>query len=137
MAEDRYKQMIGHMVRQIMEALGYALVQPGARIAKGLFTTGARYQQESDKRDRTMRITREQRQAWLERTAKSPFNEWLNARVRRTDGKLDLEKLYSVAADYGINDCGAYKHLNPGQQRMTIGIKLRALVPPREYDQAG
>src|SRR5258706_16462728 len=43
-AEDRLKQVIGHMVRQIMEALGYELVQPGMRIARGMFTTGARYQ---------------------------------------------------------------------------------------------
>lgn len=135
-AEDRHKQMIGHMVRQVMEALGYELVQPGVRIAKGLFTTGARYQQESEKRDRTMRITREQRQAWLERTAKSPFNEWLNAQVRGAEGKLDLDKLYAVAARYGVIDREAYKHLNPGQQRMTIGVKLRAQVPPAEYDQA-
>lgn len=135
-ADDRHKQMIGHMVRQIMEELGYELVQQGVRITKGLFTTGARYQREEEKRDRTMRITREQRQAWLERTAKSPFNVWLDEQVRDSSGKLDKEKLYAVAQHYGITDCEAYKHLNPGQQRMTIGIKLRGKVPAADYAKA-
>ena len=132
-AEDRLKQTIGHMVRQIMEKLGYELVQPGVRMAKGLFTTGARYQLPAEHRDRAMKITREQRQAWLEKTAQSPFNVWLNGQVRDESGKLNLDRLYAVAAQHGIVGREAYAHLNPGQQRMTIGIKLRAKVPPAVY----
>jgi hypothetical protein len=61
----------------------------------------------------------------------SPFNLWLDAQVKNSDGSLDLDRLYKVASSYGIkND---YRHLNPGQQRMTIGIKLRSKVPPSEY----
>ncbi len=41
---DRVKQMIGRMVRQIMEHHGYRLDQVGVRIPNGeLFTSAARY----------------------------------------------------------------------------------------------
>lgn len=41
---DRWKQMIGRMVRQIMERRGYQLDQTGVRTrAKELFTSAARY----------------------------------------------------------------------------------------------
>jgi hypothetical protein len=79
-----------------------------------------------------MLITREQRLAWQENTARSPFNEWLDPQVKRPDGTLDLEKLYGIAESYGIT--GRYSNLNPGQQRMTVGIKLRAVVPKHIYE---
>lgn len=41
---DRWKQMTGRMVRQIMEHHGYSLDQTGVRIRDGvLFTSAARY----------------------------------------------------------------------------------------------
>ena len=41
---DRWKQMMGRMVRQVMERHGYSLDQTGVRIRVGdLFTTAARY----------------------------------------------------------------------------------------------
>ncbi len=41
---DRWKQMIGRMTRQVMEAHGYLLDQTGVRIGGGgLFTSAARY----------------------------------------------------------------------------------------------
>lgn len=41
---DRWKQMIGRMVRQIMEHRGYILDQTGVRMRVGeLFTSAARY----------------------------------------------------------------------------------------------
>jgi hypothetical protein len=44
-AEDRLKQMIGHMARQIMEALGFELDRSGLRITRqSMFTTAARYE---------------------------------------------------------------------------------------------
>jgi hypothetical protein len=131
-AEDRLKQMIGHMARQIMEALGFELDRLGLRITReSMFTTAARYKEPSGTRDRSMKITQEQRRAWMEKTAASPFNLWLDAQVKNVDGSLDLDRLYKVASNYGIkND---YQHLDPGQQRMTIGIKLRKQVPPAEY----
>jgi len=133
-AEDRHKQVIGHMVRQIMEHLGYELVQKGANIPKGMFSTGARYQQPDERRDRSMRITREQREAWLTKTANTPFNIWLKSQVQGEDGKLDLDRLYEVARRYGVQDIERYKGLNPGQQRMSIGNRLRSLVPAEVYE---
>lgn len=132
-AEDRIKQMIGHMVRQVLEALGYELVQKGMTVSKGMFSTGARYQQADEKRDRSMRITKEQREAWLARTAATPFNIWLKEMVTDSKGRLDLERLYDVGTKYGIGDLDRYKSLNPGQQRMSIGNRLRSLVPPSDY----
>lgn len=43
--EDRVKQMIGHMVRQIMEHLGYRLDQNDVRITRegNMFTRASRY----------------------------------------------------------------------------------------------
>lgn len=133
-AEDRNKQFIGHMVRQVMEGLGYSLVQAGMRIARGMFTTGARYQLPGEERDRSMRITAEQRKAWLANTAQSAFNQWLNPQVRGPDGQLDLKRLYDVARRHGVDNPEKYSHLNPGQQRMTLGILLRRKVDPSLYE---
>jgi hypothetical protein len=131
--DERVKQMIGHMARQIMEHLGYEIDRPGLRIMReGLFTTAARYRRPAQIRDRTMVITREQRLAWQEKTANSPFNKWLDHQVKRRNGTLDLTKLYQVATSYGVTN--RYDHLNPGQQRMNIGIKLRACVSKDVYE---
>ncbi|MDB5704402.1 MAG: hypothetical protein JWN66_1518 [Sphingomonas bacterium] len=79
-----------------------------------------------------MHFTQEQRDAWNGSTRDSPFNCWLRDRVNNRQGTLDLERLRSVAAEYGI-DAAKYGHLNPGQQRMNIGNRLRRLVPPKVY----
>ena len=78
-----------------------------------------------------MVISPESRQKWMETTANSPFNKWLNAQVRKPNGGLDRDKLAEVAAQWGVED--KYKDLNPGQARMSIGIKLRAIVPAEVY----
>ena len=131
-AQDRLKQMIGHMTRQIMGALGYKIDRQGLRITReNLFTTATRYRRRDEARDRSMTITGEQRQAWLEKTANSPFNRWLDGQVKSHDGSFDLAKLYQVAERFGIDK--RYEHLNPGQQRMTIGGMLRKRVPATEY----
>lgn len=129
--DDRSKQLIGHMTRQIMEALGYELDRSGLRITRAsLFMSGATYRR-PDRGDRSMKISREQREAWVKNTAKSPFNVWLDGQVKRPDGTLNLERLYEVAERYGIDR--RYDNLNPGQQRMNIGVMLRARVPQEEY----
>ena len=83
---------------------------------------------------RGMKITREQRDAWAAKTAGSDFNCWLDGLVK-SNGRLDLEGMYGVARQYGISH--EYRHLNPGQQRMIIGSKLRAVVPAEDYTSAG
>ncbi len=134
-ADDRIKQMIGHMVKQIMAALGCELDRLGLRITRiSLFTSGARYRGRNLRESRPMTITREQREAWASKTAKSPFNQWLDAQIKRADGSLDLEKLYEVARGYGVEK--RYSNLNPGQQRMNIGVMLRARVPAAEYQSS-
>jgi hypothetical protein len=133
-ADDRVKQMIGHMARQIMEAIGYELDRTGLRITReSLFSSAARYRRRGSNRDRSMKITREQREAWLRNTATSPFNRWLDSQVKQPDGNLDLGRLYAIARKFGIEK--RYDHLNPGQQRMNIGVMLRTRVPPGEYGQ--
>ncbi len=77
-----------------------------------------------------MHFTPQQRAAWYAQTKESPFNRWLRGRTTRSDGTLDLDRLHAVAAEYGI-DAGRYAHLNPGQQRMNIGNRLRHVVPAR------
>ncbi|MBG7616138.1 hypothetical protein IWC96_12745 [Brevundimonas sp. BAL450] len=80
-----------------------------------------------------MEISREQRAHWTERTAQSPFNLWLADRTRGADGRLDLDRLYTLAAEYGVDARGDYPDLNPGQQRMNVGNRLRARVPAEAY----
>ncbi len=121
--DDRIKQMIGHMARQIMEHIGYQHDRKSLQITRpGLFSSGSTYRNDVKSE---MRITKEQREAWLKNTAQSPFNKWLDEQVR-TDGKLDLNKLYEVAEKHGVTK--RYDHLNPGQQRMNIGVLLRKMV---------
>lgn len=130
--DDRIKQMIGHMARQIMEALDFELERKGMRITRGgLFTTGAKYADRNDPRGTSMKVTSEQRRAWLEKTAHGPFNIWIDKQIRDAHGKLDIEKLYALAAKYGIEK--RYPNLNPGQIRMNLGNALRRRVPEKEY----
>jgi len=79
-----------------------------------------------------LKITREQRDAWAEKSAMGPFNLWLNGLVK-ADGVLNLDNLYEVALRYGIEQPNRYEHLNPGQQRMIIGSMLRKRVPEKIY----
>ncbi|WP_315921174.1 hypothetical protein [Mesorhizobium sp. SP-1A] len=128
--DERCKQMVGHMARQVMEALGYKLDRKSMRITRpNLFTTGTTYIPAGA--SRTMKVTKEQREAWAKNTKNSPFNQWLDAQVKNGDGSLNLDALYRVAQKYGIDK--RYDNLNPGQQRMNIGVQLRKIVPPTEY----
>jgi hypothetical protein len=130
--QERYRQMIGHMARQIMEALGYEVDRPSLRLTRiNMFSTAAGYRPKGDGRDRGMKITREQREAWAAKTANSAFNVWMDGQVKNADGSLNLDALYELARKYKIEQ--EYRHLNPGQQRMNIGSRLRARVPPEDY----
>lgn len=138
-ADDRTKQMIGHMVRQIMENQDYEIDRQGVRITRpNVFSTGTRYRKVGEKqydsitgRRGQMEITREQREAWLEQTSKSPFNLWMDKNTKNPDGSLDLVALYKLAERYGIKT--RYDYLNPGQQRMNIGNRLRGVVDDNVY----
>jgi len=130
--DDRTKQMIGHMTKQLMSALGYEIDRSALRITRpSLFTSGTTYRVKGAE-SRSMKITREQRDAWVKNTKSSPFNVWLDAQVKKPDGTLDLEKLYAVSLQYGVTN--RYDGLNPGQQRMNMGIQLRKKVPATVYE---
>ena len=75
-----------------------------------------------------MHFTKEQRESWERETRDSGFNRWLRDQCSRSDGSLDLTRLHAVARQYGV-DPERYLHLNPGQQRINIGNRLRKLVP--------
>jgi hypothetical protein len=67
-AEDRLKQMIGHMARRIMEEMGFELDRTALRITReSMFTTAAKYKEPLGTRDRSVRITHEQRRAWMKK----------------------------------------------------------------------
>ncbi|TLX17173.1 hypothetical protein FFR93_07640 [Rhizobium sp. MHM7A] len=128
--DDRFKQMIGHMARQVLEHIGYYHDRKSVQITRAnLFSTASGYRK-SPKDKNTMRVTPEQRAAWLMNTAKGPFNQWLDGQVK-VDGVFDLKRLYEVAEKWGVTK--RYDHLNPGQQRMNIGVALRKVVPESEY----
>lgn len=83
-----------------------------------------------------MRVTREQREAWETNTRGSGFNRWMRDRVNARDGTLDLQALWDLASEWGV-DPDKYKHLNAGQQRMNIGNRLRLLVPAEVLQDRG
>jgi hypothetical protein len=126
---DRYKQLVGHMTRQVMAALGYA-IQPGrVRITRdNLFTVATRY---DDAKQGPM-ITRGQRENWLKNTADTPFNRWLDRQTRNPDGKMSREKLRAVARHWNIDS--EYPQLNAGHERMVLGCMLRRRVPKTKYE---
>ncbi|WP_018858502.1 hypothetical protein [Rhizobium sp. 42MFCr.1] len=132
-ADERFKQFIGHAVRQVLEFVRFAHDRKNLQITRpSLFSSGSGYRREGEERS-TMRVSKEQREAWLARTANDDFNVWLNGQVK-VQGKLDLDRLYAVAQSYGITK--RYDHLNPGQQRMNIGVILRRIVPADTYKQS-
>lgn len=79
-----------------------------------------------------MHFTREQRDSWAAETRNSAFNKWMRERVSDRTGRLNLSALHRLAAEFGI-DASIYSHLNPGQQRMNVGNRLRKLVPAEVY----
>ncbi len=77
-----------------------------------------------------MTITAEQRQAYLANPENMAWKLWVDSQVV-IDGVMDLERLYALAQRYGIQQ--RYDGLNPGQQRMNIGNRLRRIVPKEEW----
>lgn len=60
--DDRVKQMIGHMVRQVMEAEGYEIEKQNVKIGSALFSKGTRYRQPDWQRLHVFRSTKNARQ---------------------------------------------------------------------------
>jgi hypothetical protein len=84
-----------------------------------------------------MDITAEQKAYWKQNTARGPFNIWLDGQTKNSAGGLDLDALYEVAERFGLKGLRErYSHLNPGQQRMNVGNRLRKIVPADAYTEA-
>ena len=62
MVDDRVKQMVGHMVRQVLEARGYEIERRDVFIGSALFSKGTRYSRSNWQRLHVFRNTRNPRQ---------------------------------------------------------------------------
>jgi hypothetical protein len=109
------KQVIRHMVKIRMEALGYVVDKPRARTRSGSFSTGMTFRpaipSESDS-----------------------FNRWLDPQVRSPDGGIDPEKLAHVAHEWGVSFSA--KDCSIAIRRLELGALLRAVVPKSDYESA-
>ena len=129
-AQPSIKQMVGHMVRQVMEALEYEVDRQRVRITRpGLFATGMTFRRPGQSRSRSVIVTAEHRREWLNAAEPDEFNCWLNDIITKADGTTDLERLRSVAANWEIKLRGR----NPILDRIELGIILRGRVAPAEY----
>jgi hypothetical protein len=81
-----------------------------------------------------MKISKERREHWEQNTRDDAFNRWLKPQITGPGGALDLDRLYAVAEGFGLDGRDRYAHLNPGQQRMTLGNRLRRAVPRAVYE---
>lgn len=83
-----------------------------------------------------MHISKERRDRWQAVTKHDAFNTWIRPQILGPDGNLDVERLHALAMTYGIDKRSQYAHLNPGQQRMSLGNILRKVVPVHLYERA-
>jgi len=141
-AHPRIRQFIGQLVRQVMEFLGYEAEGEPLRITRlNVFSSGTRYRRPGHARDRSTKITAEERRAWLNEQQGDAFNRWLDAQVLKPDGTIDVDRLFGLADEWAVeypalailNASGAPK-FPAGQLRLVFGILLRGRVPPSEYE---
>ena len=138
----RILQFIGQLVRQAVEFLGYEVERRGVSITRfGAFSSGIRYRDPSQPEDKPVRITSEQRKAWLERQEGDAFCRWLDAQVVRADGTIDVDRLFALADKWGaeypagaVLDASGAPKFPPHQLRLIFGVLLRECVPPWEYE---
>jgi hypothetical protein len=109
------KQVIGHMVKQIMEALGYEVHKRRAKARSGFFSTGMSFRRPTP-------------------SGPDHFNCWLDAQIRSPDGALDPDKIARVASDWGVTM--AEKRVSVTMERLELAVKLRVVVPPSYYEAA-
>jgi hypothetical protein len=130
-AQSPIKQMLGHMVRQLMEALEYQVDRHRVRINRpGLFATGMTFRRPGQPRGRSVTVAAEHRREWLNAAETDEFNCWLDGIIANADGTTDLERLCGVAAKWEIKLWGYHPILD----RIKLGIILRGRVAPAEYE---
>jgi hypothetical protein len=85
-AQSSIKQMIGHMVRQVMEALDYEVDRHHVRINRpGLFATGKTFRRPDQPRSRSVIVTAGHRQEWLNAAETDEFPGWRTSSPRQTE----------------------------------------------------
>src|SRR5262249_9427851 len=127
------KQVIGHMVKQIMECLGYEAERTLRITRPGLFTSGLAFRRAGTSRDRSVPITKEDRRARLSTVRGDAFGAWFDSQVRTADGTVDLDRLADLVRKWDIEvPCKTCR--NPGQLIVVVRILMRKRVPASEYD---
>jgi hypothetical protein len=125
------KQMVGHMARQIMEALEYELDRRRVRITRpGLFTTGMTFRLPGPPRSLSVRLTATNRSAWLNVAETDQFNSLLDDAITNAVGTTDSDRVRRVAANSEIKLRGR----NPSLHRIELGIILRERTSPPECE---
>lgn len=85
--EDRIKQMLGHMTRQVMENLGYVIDMQNVKMSGGLFTRATRYKRRDEQTyhvwrkssdSRELAFTYDREGALLPRPDDYEWNYWTN-----------------------------------------------------------
>jgi hypothetical protein len=127
------KQVIGHMVKQIMEPLGYEAERTLRITRPSLFTSGLAFRRVGTSRDRSVPVTDEERQAKLNAVQPDVFGAWFDKQVRTAEGTVDLDLLAELVCKWGV-EFAWKKSKNPGQLIVTARILLRNCVPPSEYE---
>jgi hypothetical protein len=127
------KQVIGHMVKQIMESLGYETERTLRITRPGLFTSGLGFRRAGTSRDRSVPITKEDRRTSLNTVQGDAFGAWFDSQVRTAEGIVDLDRLAELVRKWDV-EFPWKKSKNPGQLIVVARILLRKCVPPSEYD---
>src|SRR5207248_1692311 len=99
----------------------------------GLFTSGLAFRPAGTSRDRSVRITKEERRTSLSTVQPDAFGIWFDKQVRTENGSLDLDRLADLVCKWDIQFPWK-KSRNPGQLIMTARILLRNRVPASEYE---
>jgi hypothetical protein len=126
------KQVIGHMVKQIMKSLGYEAERTLRITRPGLFTSGLAFRKIGTGRDRSVPVTKEERRARSRMVEGDEFSIWFENRVRKGDGTVDLDRLKELVCKWDIEfhwrRCQSIDELV-----ITTRILLRKRVPASEY----
>jgi hypothetical protein len=127
------KQVIGHMVRQIMESLGYEAERTLRITRPGLFTSGLAFRRVGTSRDRSVPVTNEERRARLGIVQGDAFGAWFDKQVRTAAGTVDLDRLAELVCKWNI-EFPWKRCRNPGQLIVAARILLRKGMPASEYE---
>ncbi len=133
------KQVIGHMVKQVMESLGYEAERTLRITRPGLFTSGLAFRRTGTSRDRSAPVTKEERRARLSTVQGDAFGAWFDSQVRTGDGAVDPDRLAELVCQWNVEIPLKTKtrlktRRNFEQLVLTARILLRKFVPASEYE---